>query len=178
MFMKNSLTLHDVNYISAKRAQEVFGYTSDYIGQLCRADKLECRMIGRSWFVTERSLIAHKSDSPLTFSIENKPLVNPRFAVLILIISLIFISNTVFSYRSDLESLISDSKSSLGMVITPSLGNSLTNDSLKQKIKENFSDDVEVIPDGDIDSGIIKPIFKNKIGDDFVYVLVPVSKNK
>ena len=59
-FMKDSLILQDNNYISAKRVQELFGYTSDYVGQLCRSGKIEAKMIGRSWFVTEKSIINHK----------------------------------------------------------------------------------------------------------------------
>lgn len=58
--MKNSLILQDKNYISARRVHEVFGYASDYVGQLCRAGKLDCKMVGRSWFVTEESIINHK----------------------------------------------------------------------------------------------------------------------
>ncbi len=60
-FMEDSLILQDKNYISARRVHELFGYTSDYVGQLCRTGKLDCKMIGRSWFVTEKSIIDHKS---------------------------------------------------------------------------------------------------------------------
>ena len=59
--MANSLILQDKNYISAKQVQSLFGYTSDYVGQLCRAGKLESKMIGRSWFVTEQSIIDYKN---------------------------------------------------------------------------------------------------------------------
>lgn len=58
--MRNSLILQDKNYISARRVQELFGYSSDYVGQLCRSGKIEAKMIGRSWFVTEKSIIDHK----------------------------------------------------------------------------------------------------------------------
>ena len=58
--MKNSLILQDKNYISARRVQELFGYSSDYVGQLCRLGKIEAKMIGRTWFVTEKSIIDHK----------------------------------------------------------------------------------------------------------------------
>lgn len=58
--MRNSLILQDKNYISARRVQELFGYSSDYVGQLCRSGKVEAKMIGRSWFVTEKSIIDHK----------------------------------------------------------------------------------------------------------------------
>ena len=58
--MKDSLILEGKNYISARRAHEVTGYTSDYIGQLCRGGKLDCKMVGRGWFVTEDSIVKHK----------------------------------------------------------------------------------------------------------------------
>lgn len=61
--MKNVLILEGKRYISAGRAAIFSGYTSDYIGQLCRSEKLECKMIGRSWFVTAESLIKHRSST-------------------------------------------------------------------------------------------------------------------
>ncbi|MBI2109521.1 MAG: hypothetical protein HYT93_05165, partial [Parcubacteria group bacterium] len=51
----------DKKYVSSKRAAEISGYAPDYIGQLCRKRKLECRLIGRGWFVTEASLLEHKN---------------------------------------------------------------------------------------------------------------------
>ena len=33
-----------------------FGVTNDYISQLCRANKIEGRLIGRVWYVSEKSL--------------------------------------------------------------------------------------------------------------------------
>ena len=61
--MKESLILEGKNYISAKRAAKVINYAQDYIGQLCRRGKLDCRMIGRSWYVTEESLLAHRESA-------------------------------------------------------------------------------------------------------------------
>ncbi len=58
--MEDALILEHKNYISAKRAAQITGYTSDYVGQLCRAGKLECKMVGRSWFVLEDSILKHK----------------------------------------------------------------------------------------------------------------------
>lgn|GEM_PF-1686353 len=58
--MKDSLILEGKTYISARRASKIMSYAQDYIGQLCRAGKLDCKMVGRSWFVTEESLIAHR----------------------------------------------------------------------------------------------------------------------
>lgn len=59
--MKDSLDIQGKKYISAKRVKQLFGYSSDYVGQLCRAEKLDCKMVGRSWFVNEDSIIEYKS---------------------------------------------------------------------------------------------------------------------
>ncbi len=61
--MKDTLILEGKNYISARRAARVMNYAQDYIGQLCRSGKIDCRMVGRSWFVTEESLIAHRESA-------------------------------------------------------------------------------------------------------------------
>ncbi|MDP3726532.1 MAG: hypothetical protein Q8R36_05050, partial [bacterium] len=50
-------------YISSKRAAEISGYANDYIGQLCRKGKLECHLIGKTWFVSENSLLKHKNET-------------------------------------------------------------------------------------------------------------------
>lgn len=47
-------------YISSKRASKVTGYTTDYIGQICRADKIECRLVGRNWYIKEKDLEKNK----------------------------------------------------------------------------------------------------------------------
>jgi len=60
---RDVLVLKDKKFISAGRAAEISGYTSDYIGQLCRAGKLDCAMLGRGWFVTEDSLSLHKHEN-------------------------------------------------------------------------------------------------------------------
>ena len=48
-------------FISLKRASEISGYVKDYIGQLCRADKIEARRVGRDWFVNFDNLVAYKN---------------------------------------------------------------------------------------------------------------------
>ncbi len=60
--MKDIFIFEGKKYISARRASEISDYSSDYIGQLCRSGKLDCRMEGRSWFVTEESLNLHKTN--------------------------------------------------------------------------------------------------------------------
>jgi len=57
---EGSLIISGNKYISSARAAELFGYTKDYVGQLCRAGKLDAQLIGRSWYVSEDSLRKHK----------------------------------------------------------------------------------------------------------------------
>ncbi len=64
MYVMNSdLYFDGKKYISSSRAAKISGYVNDYIGQLCRDGKLDCRMIGRSWYVSFDSLIAHKNSN-------------------------------------------------------------------------------------------------------------------
>lgn len=58
--MADYFEMEGQNYISSKRASLITGYAKDYIGQLCRMGKIEGKLIGRNWFVSERSLRNHK----------------------------------------------------------------------------------------------------------------------
>ena len=58
------MTTPDLNFdgkrfIPTKEAVRLSGYSADYVGQLCRGGKLDCRMIGRLWYVAEESLNNH-----------------------------------------------------------------------------------------------------------------------
>ena len=64
--MGNELLFEGKKYISASRASKIIGYNSDYIGQLCRKNSLDCRMVGRTWFVSEESLKNHKATASVT----------------------------------------------------------------------------------------------------------------
>jgi hypothetical protein len=57
--MKHILIFQGKKYISSKRASKVSDYSSDYIGQLCRSGKLDAKMFGHTWFITEESLSRH-----------------------------------------------------------------------------------------------------------------------
>lgn len=54
--MEDSLFFEDKEYISSKRAASMTKYTKDYIGQLCRGDKLDAKLVGRNWYVRLDSL--------------------------------------------------------------------------------------------------------------------------
>jgi hypothetical protein len=55
----DEITVEGKRYLSARRAAQISGYTQDYIGQLCRGKELTAKKIGRSWFVSEESLMDH-----------------------------------------------------------------------------------------------------------------------
>jgi len=61
--MSESLIIEGKQYISAHRAAEIAGYSNDYVGQLCRSGKVVSRMVGRFWYVNEKSLRKHKKES-------------------------------------------------------------------------------------------------------------------
>lgn len=58
--MESELLFDGVRYVSSSRAAKLVGYTKDYVGQLCRAGKLEARFVGRSWYVSEDGIRRHK----------------------------------------------------------------------------------------------------------------------
>ena len=55
----DELIIDGKKYLSSKRAAHISGYAKDYVGQLCRGKKLDARLVGRSWYVEESSLLAH-----------------------------------------------------------------------------------------------------------------------
>lgn len=54
------ITINGVEYLPASALAKQFKYTTDYIGQLCRAKKIDAQLVGRSWYVNPVSLTAHK----------------------------------------------------------------------------------------------------------------------
>lgn len=56
----NTIQVEGVLYTKASLLAKKFHYTTDYIGQLCRAKKVDCQLVGRAWYVSESSLLQHK----------------------------------------------------------------------------------------------------------------------
>ncbi len=56
----DEITIGEKTYISSKRAAEITGYAKDYIGQLSREGYVDSKKIGRSWYVYEPSIRAHR----------------------------------------------------------------------------------------------------------------------
>lgn len=56
----NTVVVDGKEYVKAKDLAKDLGYTTDYVGQLCRAEKVDAQLVGRSWYVNEESLREHK----------------------------------------------------------------------------------------------------------------------
>lgn len=56
----NTISVDGKNYVKAKEIARELGYTTDYVGQLCRAKKIDAQLVGRSWYVNEGSIRSHK----------------------------------------------------------------------------------------------------------------------
>ena len=55
-----TVVLDGKSYTKASEVAAQFGYTADYIGQLCRSKKVDARLVGRTWFVHVPSVEAHR----------------------------------------------------------------------------------------------------------------------
>jgi len=72
---------------------------------------------------------------------------------------------------------VSDTINNSGIIVTPSQG-AAKDRLLISEIQNSFSDEVIVTPSADGGAGIIKPIFKNKRGEDYLYILVPLEESQ
>jgi hypothetical protein len=70
---EGTLLIEGKNYVSSARAAQLVGYTKDYVGQLARAGKIESKLIGRSWYVSEESITQHKLTVHYTLTKPKKP---------------------------------------------------------------------------------------------------------
>lgn len=52
--------LEGKEYVKVSTAAKETGYTADYIGQLCRAGKIDAKLVGRSWYVHESEIRDHR----------------------------------------------------------------------------------------------------------------------
>jgi|CXWL01.1.fsa_nt_gi hypothetical protein len=62
----NELIIDGKRYLSSKAAAEITGYAKDYVGQLCREGHVEAKMVGRSWYVLETAIQAHRFGTATT----------------------------------------------------------------------------------------------------------------
>jgi len=56
------ITLNGKEFVKASTAAREVGYTSDYVGQLCRSGSITAERVGRNWYVDREELREHKTD--------------------------------------------------------------------------------------------------------------------
>lgn len=56
----DEISVRGKKYLKAKLVARELGYTTDYIGQLCRAEKVDAELVGRTWYVNPDSVKGHK----------------------------------------------------------------------------------------------------------------------
>lgn len=57
----DTVNVNGTSYEKASLLAKEFKYTSDYLGQLCRAKKVDSQLIGRTWYINRDSLAGHKT---------------------------------------------------------------------------------------------------------------------
>lgn len=55
-----ALVLDGKSYVKASKAARDLGYATDYVGQLCRSGQVDAHLIGRTWYVDQDQLAAHR----------------------------------------------------------------------------------------------------------------------
>lgn len=60
------ISFGDREYVKASEAAKRFKYTQDYIGQLCRGDKVDARLVGRVWYVNLDSITEYRKTKHAT----------------------------------------------------------------------------------------------------------------
>lgn len=78
------LTLDGKKFLSTKRAAEITGYTTDYVGQLARQGKIDAQLVGRNWYIGEDSITTHKfGEAQVSIRKEEEERHAPKLEVLV-----------------------------------------------------------------------------------------------
>ena len=65
--MDDYIFVENDKFIPAKQAAQYLGYSTDYIGRLCREEKLIGKLVGRSWYVKEISIFSYREEISRAF---------------------------------------------------------------------------------------------------------------
>ncbi len=68
-------------FVSLRRASELTGYAKDYVGQLCRLEKIKSERVGRDWFVDVEDLLDYKKNKIESIRLEKKILAKKDFSI-------------------------------------------------------------------------------------------------
>lgn len=71
---------------------------------------------------------------------------------------------------------IIQSRSGQGVVVVPSGGDAPSNEEIKSQLRNMFSDETIIEFDSSGQSGVITPVFRDKRGDDFIFLLTPINR--
>ncbi len=55
----DELYFDNKKYVTTKKAAALANYAKDYVGQLARSGKIDARLIGRNWYISEDALVQH-----------------------------------------------------------------------------------------------------------------------
>lgn len=77
------ITLNGRTYLSTKRAAEITGYTTDYVGQLARKGSVAAEQVGRNWYVAEDAIKKHKFGEYAGAVMEEKEADAPALEILV-----------------------------------------------------------------------------------------------
>ncbi len=62
----HEITIDGVSHISSKAAAALYGYSSDYLDQLCRANKITGRLLGHAWYIEKGAISIYRKSHRLT----------------------------------------------------------------------------------------------------------------
>lgn len=68
----DEISVKGEKYLKASILAKNFGYTADYIGQLCRSEQVKAQLVGRSWYVNEDSLRQYRQGRYRSTSTKSK----------------------------------------------------------------------------------------------------------
>jgi len=68
----NEMVVDDEKLISTTKASELSGYSKDYVGQLCREEKIECRRMSGHWYIDGDSLKEYQTEGSVITSKESE----------------------------------------------------------------------------------------------------------
>lgn len=101
----DEISVKGEKYIKASLIAKKFGYTADYVGQLCRSKQVKATLVGRSWYVNEDSLRSHKKSRYRSNFVKSKESVQELFQLQRTSLSPRFLSQ-VAQYDADEGDLI------------------------------------------------------------------------
>lgn len=228
-------------FLPIKEVARTTGYSTDYLGFLCRGSQVECRMVEDKWFVSQISVEQYKdmaaqklreraealkqqntqtrqafvSDVP-TQPLDTEDKTSSRASqhevpavvfssfpiaakimfgslVAFLIVASVFMFSSVAKQPNKQQGVVALVTRSVvnvwdelaskprsvpkdiseGVVVVPSAKNEQDDETIKNYVKNAFSDETQVIPDETGTSGIVQPIFKNNNDQEYLYVMVP-----